>query len=103
MIEQKENDKYAQALGAKEKCQCFKKNAVGRNEKVWGTCFRQQQSKFIIFDYIVETAYSDQPIIWIKKPGIESFLYKGCLNNLLTVFILGLFIHETYEKNIKTA
>ncbi len=38
----------------------------------------------------VETAYSDhgysnQPPIWIKKLGAESFLYKCCLNNLLTV------------------
>lgn len=39
---------------------------------------------------IVETAYSDhgysdQLLIWLKKHGTESFLYKRCLNNLVIV------------------
>ena len=42
------------------------------------------------FSYTVETAYSDhgysdQPLIWIKRLGTESFLYKCCLNNLFIV------------------
>ena len=30
-------------------------------------------------------SYSDQQLVWIKKLGTESFLYKCCLNNLLIV------------------
>ncbi len=29
--------------------------------------------------------YSDQPLIWIKKLGTDSFPYKCCLNNWLIV------------------
>ena len=42
------------------------------------------------YSYTVETAYSDhgyndQPLIWIKRFGTESLLYKRCLNNNKTM------------------
>ncbi len=41
--------------------------------------------KKILSANTVETAYSDQPLIWIRKFGIQSFLYKCCLNYSLIV------------------